>query len=142
MGCDPSPRFPPFPLGRVIYECMHAGLASVAGKLRGFFLSFRSQKMARGICQLAQRIANLSRGNSQGTYIWADALGNAGESLGVPTSSTPLPAKDNAATYLKFFNNTFEIASLPCAARHALAGTGGIKTRQDSRKRIANQLRD
>ena len=69
--------------------------------------------MVQNVSQLAQQTAILLRENSQGGNLWADALRNAGESLGIQARSTHLLALGNPAIYLQSFATTLAFASPP-----------------------------
>ena len=78
--------------------------------------------------QLAQRKVAPLRGNTQGNYRWADALGNVGLSLGTQQSGARDVDLDDSAAYLQFFTMAVNFGVFPHASRRPRAGALGAKS--------------
>ena len=78
-------------------------------------------RATQDISHLAGQLANLFRDNPQGTEIWANVFGAAGESLTSHFRSTRSLDLGNPEIYLEFFQAARKFAIFPRAWRHVYA---------------------
>ena len=131
-----------------IYSCRTGvnSFSCISGKQRGSSLSFLPfpllRKMVRVIDYLAQQIASPHQGTPPGNNIWADAWGTVGAPVGIQQRSVQHVDLDNPALYLRFLTPGWGFAIFPNAARHPRAEIVSLKSKLDSRERMAHQVRD